>query len=592
MPRLRPYSNNRVTWGVILEKSIEIPMNQREYSWTVTEIKPFIDDIIMLFDEKKYVGKMGTIINYNGASTNAIYDGQQRLITITLIMYSIAIITNCLELKNKIYSLLRLNSMIDDLNKNQQKLIEKYNNINNLQIPKLYCVNYNDMHAIVTIYNDISVNQQTKNNNNKFECNICKTIINTTKQLETHFKNQHKSNIYPAYDYIRNYIKNKKYKDKLINLYKFIIKSIDIDFCECSDPLYVSRIFDWENNRGQGVDILDIAKNNILVMIDDEKKLEIYDKWENYKKLEHTVYKKKYGDLLFNVAIQIYNGKISRTPDIIQLYNKIIKQSGKTYDEILRFFRIIEKLDTIMKEIGNNKWGKIIMKKNKKKLAWETYMFSLLPIFFCKNSVDNNLLLLIVKWYVRNLPFKTRSFNSLGYSNEFIRITNECLNNPEYNYYNDIFNCLVKNVDTQINTRNYARNLREINIYKNGGTNILLFLETYISTDINTVAMGGNVTIEHIIPQANERELEDYSNMNKLGNLTLLEKNNSANKHKGNSSLGKKEYIEKKDSYSNSNFCITRKIPNKFSTFTEKDITKRTKKLAKKLDKYTRYFEK
>ena len=56
--------------------------------------------------------------------------------------------------------------------------------------------------------------------------------------------------------------------------------------------------------------------------------------------------------------------------------------------------------------------------------------------------------------------------------------------------------------------------------------------------------------------------------MNNIGNLTLIEGNNSKNGHKCNSSLGSKDYIKKKESYSGSSSSITRTIAKKYGTFT------------------------
>jgi hypothetical protein len=95
----------------------------------------------------------------------------------------------------------------------------------------------------------------------------------------------------------------------MIELYKFILDDIDIQFYNCNDPLYVSRIFDWENNRGMQVENLDILKNAILVKIPDDKKVEVYEKWRMLKHKNNTIYKKGFGEKIFQIAIQLYNKK-------------------------------------------------------------------------------------------------------------------------------------------------------------------------------------------------------------------------------------------------------------------------------------------
>ena len=74
--RIKPYTKNQETWNNILQRKLRIPMNQREYSWTSREITKFLEDIFRIFEEGKYVEKMGSIINLNFGNSNDIYDGQ------------------------------------------------------------------------------------------------------------------------------------------------------------------------------------------------------------------------------------------------------------------------------------------------------------------------------------------------------------------------------------------------------------------------------------------------------------------------------------------------------------------------------------
>ena len=74
-----------------------------------------------------------------------------------------------------------------------------------------------------------------------------------------------------------------------------------------------------------------------------------------------------------------------------------------------------------------------------------------------------------------------------------------------------------------------------------------------------------------------------------MGNLTLFEKKNSINGHKGNSSLGCKPYTKKVSAYKGSGAKITRYIADKYSQFTEQAIIERSKHLAELLNTYTQY---
>ena len=601
MPRIKPYTSNQQSWLSILQKPLKIPMNQREYSWETTEISKFLDDIFKIYEEDKYVEKMGSIINLNYNNDNDIYDGQQRILTTILIVNVIGCLSSNSSLKNKINELLTINTELDDLTQEQEQLKTKYKvNI----IPKIYCINPFDMKGLVSIFNnnikswveyvsnidEIEIFEETE----EYVCNECDSHISRKSDFIRHITNKHtyvlpKSNtkLYDAFIKIYNYFVLKKYNDKkLINLFKFIMNDIDIQFFECTDPQYVSRIFDWENNRGKSVETLDIIKNPILVQISDDKKVEIYDKWEELKHKENKIYKKNLGQKIFDIAIQLYNNKINRKINHEELFKPII-DSKDTYKEINKFFKIVEKLFEMMDKISEDKFGRLINNTPRICLNWEAYMWCLLPIFYKTNKINTNLIKLMTNWYFRRIGLKLRGFNNLCYSNEFIRITNEVLKNKEFDYYKEIEECLVKNKDDSIKNDNYLRSMTNMNFKSTNATHLLLFLETCINTDLQNVSL--EYTLEHIYPQKDKGKLKNQSLMDNIGNLTLYEGKNSLNGHKGNSALGSKPYEKKKDSYKDSSCKITRDIIENYNSFSEEDIIKRNKEIGDLLNKYTNY---
>ena len=314
--RIKPYSHNSMNYRGLLLCKLFIPMNQREYSWENNEIKTFLDDIINLFENTQYKFKLGSIINLkNNGDADEIYDGQQRTLTTSIILYCLSKL--CSELKGETDQLLINNSKLYKLNERcseiQRKLDVKF-------MPKIECINPYDMNALTLIFNnkvDLFVNY-IKNFNDFKDIN---DLIEKTKYVSTmgdnisfstksdfkkHLISKYdynkyldalkisisSSNLYNAYEYIYNYLKFIKYdNDKYIELWKFILDDTDIMVYSCDDPNYVSRIFDWENNRGKKVFDLDIIKNPLLVSINDDKKLEIYKKWEDYKKLNDDIFK-------------------------------------------------------------------------------------------------------------------------------------------------------------------------------------------------------------------------------------------------------------------------------------------------------------
>ena len=600
MPRLKPYITNQESWNTILQKNLRIPMNQREYSWELTEITKFLDDIFKIYEEDKYVEKMGSIINLNYNNENDIYDGQQRILTTILILNVISCLSE--KLKNKINQLLTIDIELDDLTKEQEQ-IKKTHNVN--IIPKIYCINPFDMKGLVNIFNDkiksfadyvYNVNdfKESFDEDGEYICSLCKTKVSRKSDFIRHLNKSHgylqpdsSTKLHSAFIEIYNYFVLKKYDEKdLINLYKFILNDIDVQYYDCNDPEYVSRIFDWENNRGKAVETLDIIKNPILVKIPNDKKVEIYDKWEKLKHKKNNIYKKNFGQKMFDIAIQIYNKQIKRTVNHEELYKPII-DSQDTYKEINIFFEIVKKLFEIMDKISEDRFGRLINNTPRICLNWEAYMWCLLPIFFKTNKINTDLIKLLVKWYFRNLQFKSRSFNNLCYSNEFIKITNEVFKNAEYDYYIDIEECLVKNKNPAIEDDNYLLAMKDMNFKSTNATYLLFFLETCKNTDLQQVSLEH--TLEHVYCQKDKTKLCNPSLMDNIGNLTLIEGKNSDNGHKGNSSLGSKTYDKKVISYKGSSSMITRDIVDNYKTFTEKTIIERNNKIRELLNTHTNY---
>lgn len=633
--RIKPYEGNPHNWEAILKKLLQIPMNQREYSWVGQHLKKFLDDLYKLFEEGKYIYKMGSIINLKYGGCNSIYDGQQRTLTMILILYVLGLVEK--KLTNKIQTMLTVDIELDELTEQQQKIKNEYDV---KIIPKIFCVNPNDMKALVDIFNGnvglyikymccYSVGHDGDGDGDEdgdgdgdgddsdegveeYKCNKCGVKAARKMDFIRHLKKLHEfkecpgtSKLYNAFEYIYNYIVRRKYDEsKTIQLYKFIVGDIDIQFYDCWDPEYVSRIFDWENNRGQEVATLDLIKNPILVKIPDNKKFEVYDKWGTLKHTKNPIYKKDYGQKVFDVAIQIFNNQINRTINHEELFRPII-EAENTYNELQKFFGIVEKLFSIMVSIANNKFGRLLNNSPRVQLNWEAYMWCLLPIFYKRGSIDERLIRLFCKWYFRNMGTSSYTFNNLCYSNEFIRITNCYLKDESilekenkafgggacggFDYYGEIEQCLQKNLDHSITLENYENTLTSLGFKSTNATHLLLFLETCENTDI--VAVPLNYTLEHIFPQKNKDKLSNPSLIHRIGNLTLLEGKNSENGHKGNSSAGCKDHIIKvNSSYKDSSCKITRSISGDYSTvFEEDEIIARSKKIAEVMNKYTRY---
>jgi hypothetical protein len=614
--RSKPYSSTQVTWGTILGKRLRIPMNNRCYSWEVSELNKFAKDIKKIYEEKKYVEKMGAIINLSYNDTNDIYDGQQRIITIILILFSISL--NCDKLNNKILSILTIDTVLDSgldkLTPEEENLKEE---LNVTKIPKVYCTNPYDRKALTLVLNqkykpfthciqnisdfnfEDTIELLDEYEDVSFQC-MCGTTINRKSDFKKHVEKTHKgeysdiktdSKIYKAFEVIFMYIKSLNYSEQqYIELYRFIVEYIDIQFYDCNDTIYVSRIFEWENYRGKVVEVIDVIKNLILVKIIDDKKYEVYDEWERLKSMEHPIYK-HYGQKLFDTAIQIYNKDINRVIMQEITYKPIINAED-TYKEMKKLFKIIRDLDKIIKEIETDDFGKLIMKYTSAgSITWEGFGWGLLPIFYVTGKTDKNLVRIFVNFRIRNMGFKNRTFNNMEYSEKFIGICKEVFKNPQYDYYTNFKEILNNNIHNSVNNENYVDSICVTPFNATNAKQILSFIEILKNHENHN--LPNEPTLEHIYPQKNEGNLTYKCNINLLGNLTLLEGTNSKRTgQRGNSSIKDAELkIKKEKSYKESSYKITREIVKDFpaDTFTEADIKARTRVLATFLNENTRY---
>lgn len=663
MSRTKPYSFTQSTWKSILSCSNIIPMNQRNYNWDVEpQILKFLNDLFHIFKCTPYFEKMGTIIYYTGNNEGKeVWDGQQRLLTILMILRAIAYVSSMLNengsenfsisimnyLKEDIDSMIEITSKIKQFKKNYPE----YNNI-----PKVHCINPYDDKALADIYNsykplisyynisyltnksqnhidnengegededeedyeDKEDNADSENENIEilkydcvqYICNCCKIIINKnpknhqsreldfvrhlTKCLKYNDSNYYTKNtkLYRSYEYIckilyYNFNKLKELKE----FYQFILNYIDLGVYECNDLEYVSKIFEWENNRGKPVESLDVIKNNILSNIDSSNKLEIYDKWNEIKSKTNKIYN-NYGQKIMNCAIQIYNKNIIQIAyNFENMYKELYNKNNKDecYNGIKKFFEIVEKLFGIIDEISNDKYGRLLFCTKKCFLSWEAFTYLLLPIFYFGKKIDKKLINLLTKWYFRNINTSNRTFNSLCYTSGFINICNKYIKDNTYNYYSIVLNLLVEQMNLSISKNNYVNN-NIIKEWKNSrGTlskMLLYFYETSNCNDDEYPCLDHD--LEHIIPQNKKNSLKSPNNIYKLGNLTILESKNSENNHKGNRSIKDSSFIEKKKQYKNSSHRITRELSDN-EDFNEDLIIVRTEKLFKELEKLTNF---
>lgn len=608
-----PYQRSDVKLEQMLSELITIPMNQRSYEWTPDkEIKQLVIDIFETFEEEIYVFRGGDFIAYTQNVEKQLFDGQQRFITIWLMLIVISQLDSIVndELIPKIV-LSKGDIERGKLSKFQKELIEKYKEIKNPKIPKLTCINYYDREAMFLILNNQfkMFSSYIKNikdfedddgyliykENETYCCSICSHISKKFSNFKKHIADKHKynnsvnSNIYNGYEFIYNMINHNNYnEEQLYDLFYFIIKDINIQLITSPDEIYISRIFEYENNRGKKVSYPDIVKNQILAHISPENQISIYNEWQKLNEIKNpnSVYK-EFGNKIKEVSVQIYNKDIKKTTNYIDQF-KFIIDDNNTFNNVIKYFKITEDMLKLYEDIRKDRYGRLLTNTPRILFPWELYRYVFLPIFYMKKSIDKELIFLFVKFYFRNFQSKTKKLNTNYYMEDLIKIVNNFLQDNNYDYYSEIKKILQSKKEEDISSKNFINNIKDYKYPNTFASYTLLFIETCESTYECIPSM--TLTAEHIIPKDSEDNLKDKKNINKIGNLTLLEGENTHGVQKGNYSLKNKNYKHKIDSYKSSCSILTRNLAEKYpNEFTEKMLEQRNLNLLEKLNKYTDY---
>lgn len=98
--------------GELFEKELQIPPYQRPYAWDVKNVKRLLDDILHYLNDEYLIGNM--ILHANGTKFDII-DGQQRLVTLALVLKVCEVETKFLDQNinpNSKYNLVRNYSFI------------------------------------------------------------------------------------------------------------------------------------------------------------------------------------------------------------------------------------------------------------------------------------------------------------------------------------------------------------------------------------------------------------------------------------------------------------------------------------------------
>ena len=81
----------------VLKLNLRIPDYQRPYKWTIKHVQQLLDDLLTHFRNQEQVYRIGTVVIHKDGKNFDIVDGQQRLITLSLLLHSLGSEKNLLN---------------------------------------------------------------------------------------------------------------------------------------------------------------------------------------------------------------------------------------------------------------------------------------------------------------------------------------------------------------------------------------------------------------------------------------------------------------------------------------------------------------
>lgn len=528
-----------------------IPAYQREYVWQEKEVIQLLEDVLDAFSDNPeaeyFLGSLVVCKSTEGVKLEVI-DGQQRLITLSLVLNNIKRQykknkTDCSSIEKLLYS-----ATITEIGETASL------NIIDIQ--------YEGKEVLYDLYNtddDETINPKM------IEGLPGKTIFDAHKHISSFFDTNFSTD--EAFKQI------KKFLGYLLNK----VKVIQIETPEIGNAL---KIFETINERGISLDQVDLFKNLLFIQIERKQFSKLAKEWDKFKK---SVVGQKVSEkplrflryfIMANYDVDQKGESVVREDDI---YGWFVKNEAKcNYKSNASSFvrKLHENADFYINLLRNRYHSdNNINLENLSKLlgnAFRQHLLILLSANALKKDWFNHLVgqLESVLFFYNITKEPPRDIEK-----RFASWTSEIRNIKSIvNLNNFIQNRLLNELDTRMRTfeSNFiSMDTSSIQKYK------LKYILAKLTDFIENLRVGepkessiaqylkSSIQIEHILPDNPLQELVDVFSKgdkkeydiykNKIGNLTLLER-------PINESIQRDFFDEKKPEYSKSKFYLTRSI--------------------------------
>lgn len=547
-----------------------IPRFQREYCWNKEISKSFLWDILKQFDIQEgeiktqvyFLGTMLFIGDYYDGTEEEIYvvDGQQRLTTITILFSAIS---------DKFMSL------------NQETLskeIFKYIMTTNDNGEEVRILRSNTHYPYFAYYiqlqkKEYKVEACTEEEKNIFEIYNLFSNLLEEETMKKELKKRYDASLVDQIEYI----------DLLKALRDQVLKCIFVSI-STKEKQHANEIFEILNSKGKQLKAIDIIKNDIFSILQQEEPVDMAeDKWKKIKEILNS--KNEHVELeVFFRHFWISKYKKVSQKSIVDEFKRTIK----TEEECTRLLdELIYEAKNYIKILNPNREDY----SNKKQYYWLVQSLKCIGEFF--NIVQVRIVLLALFYLKDNELIDMKEFkktiNFLEYFHFIYNSVCSFSTNKLEKIYS-VFSVRVRNCKNKIEVVKTIREslidplkkilpkyedfeVKFIEISYSKKENVSNVKTKYAINKINCILEGKEIfedecNIEHIIPE-NEEEITKN-----IGNLILLEM-------KLNGEADDKKYQDKIECYKKTKLNWVLNFIKKYPNWERSYIESRAKEMAK-----------
>ncbi len=539
--------------------SYVVPPYQREYVWKEKNVSQLLNDVYEEYvDDRNSEYFIGSIVvNKREDGLYEVIDGQQRLTTLFISLCALKRL-----FKDSPRHSLEVQGLLTSQKSNERG---EFNQSRHLDLQ------YEDTSEVLDAILDDKV--------------IDRKLSNSSENIKEAFET--------VYEYLKG---NFEKQDDLVSFYGYFMHKVNFVQIETPNVSDALKIFETINERGVGLNSMDLLKNLIFQQLDRAGFQKINSEWKVITKTLDKHNQKALRFLRYFIMAS-YPVKDTKDSEVIredEIYEWIVKhaddcgyktdpfgfvkriqEGAEAYTSFFSAVTLDGKKSTELENIRNLGGG-----------AFSQHLVMLLAA----KDLPNDLFLHLVKqieslifyYFITRTPAKALEARFSKWADDLRDVVKSSDQKMALNdFIERSFIAERKRLENNYKVMFSSLTLRSLQQYK------IKYILAKIAQYVESKRIGGEnegnldryidkqIEIEHILPNTPTEELiapygdlENYSNYKiKLGNLTLLEKPH-------NIVAGRGYFEEKKDIYKQSSFYLTKSIAQKDSVGSNTTVTR------------------